>query len=69
MPRPLDGKATIGAREYLVPAGIGAVVRDSGDDSSIQAEYFDLMGRHVANPSKGIYILRRGAYAEKVMVK
>jgi hypothetical protein len=44
-------------------------VRDSGDDSSIQAEYFDLMGRHVANPSKGIYILRRGAYAEKVMVK
>ena len=26
MPRPLDGKATIGAREYLVPAGIGIIV-------------------------------------------
>lgn len=30
----------------------------TGNDSSVSVEYYDLTGIHVANPSKGTYIMR-----------
>ena len=46
------------------PAG----VEDITVDSNAPAVYFDLQGRKVANPEKGIYIKRQGAKATKVVL-
>lgn len=67
--RPTNGKATMGAREYVEGAGIFDVPAASGaSDADAPVEYFDLQGRRVANPSRGIYIRRQGATAEKVII-
>ncbi len=42
--------------------GVNVVVSDKN------AEYFDLQGRRVANPEKGIYIKKTGNKAEKVLL-
>jgi len=67
--RPLDGKATMGALEYVAPAGIEGVVSDGATDLDADApvEYFDLQGRRVQNPSNGIFIRRQGTHVEKVV--
>lgn len=49
---------------YEDVAGIGAVKVD--DNAPV--EYFDLTGRKVAAPAKGIYIRRQGAVATKVII-
>lgn len=70
--RPLDGKATIGAREYVAPAGITGVSADSNAGCcDAPVEYFDLQGRRVATttPVPGIYVRRQGAVTEKVLIK
>lgn len=67
--RPLNGKATIGAREYVVPAGVGEVTADSSSLTDAPVEYFDLTGRRVNHPSGGIFIRRIGTQVDKVMVK
>lgn len=42
----------------------------SNDDDAAEAEYFDVMGRRVANPQPGsICIVRRGSKVSKVLVK
>lgn len=41
----------------------------SVDNAAAPAEYFDLNGRRVANPSTGIYIIRQGSNVSKVLVK
>lgn len=35
-------------------------------EADAATEYFDLSGRRVANPAKGIYIMRRGRHSQKV---
>lgn len=68
--RPLDGKATMGAREYVVPAGIVENVADKFScDASAPVEYFDLTGHRVVHPSAGIYIRRQGTRTEKVLIR
>ena len=41
----------------------------SVDNAAAPAEFFDLNGRRVANPSTGIYIIRQGSKVSKVLVK
>ncbi len=48
-------------------AGIGNVDADAPADAP--AEYFTIDGRKVANPTAGLYIVRRGNTATKVLVK
>ncbi|MBD5316783.1 MAG: hypothetical protein HDS11_03835 [Bacteroides sp.] len=38
-------------------------------DDSAEAEYYDLQGRRITNPSAGIYVKVAGGVAEKVIVK
>ena len=47
-------------------SGIETVTADSSDAT---AEYFNLQGVKVSNPSNGIYILRQGKNVTKVYVK
>lgn len=70
--RPRDGKATVGAREYVAPAAIDNVWADEAgsiDDSDAPVEYFDLQGRRVANPAAGLYLRRQGSHVGKIIVK
>lgn len=46
--------------------GIGNIAADNADTT---AEYFNLNGTRVLNPSNGIYICRKGAKTFKVLVK
>ena len=39
------------------------------DNAAAPAEYFDLQGRRVANPSAGLYTIRQGGKVSKVLVK
>ena len=48
----------------ILPTGIDAVITDSED-----VQLFDLLGRKVDNPTKGIYIIRNGNSTKKIMVK
>lgn len=50
--------------EYRAPAGIQAV---EAADADAPAGYYDLQGRRVANPGHGLYVLRQGAKATKVI--
>ena len=36
-------------------------------DENAPAEYFDLQGRKIANPEKGLYIVRQGNKVSKVI--
>lgn len=46
------------------PTGIESPIADPAT-----ARYFDLQGRPVANPTSGLYILRQGTHATKVILK
>ena len=46
--------------------GNGAVAEIATSDA---AEWFDLQGRKVNNPEKGIYIRKQGADTQKVMLR
>ena len=46
--------------------GIGNIAADNADAT---AEYFNLSGTRVLNPSNGIYICRKGAKTFKVIIK
>lgn len=48
-------------------AGCSSIKTDDTDDSP--AQYFDLTGRRIVNPGPGIYILRRGTHAKKVVLR
>lgn len=50
-------------REYE-QSGIVEVAADG-----VEAEYFDLQGRRVANPANGLYIVRRGSAVEKILIR
>ena len=66
--RPSDGKATMGACEYVAGSGIDRVLGDSPNDDA-PVEYFDLQGRRVANPSAGLYIRRQGTRTGKIIIR
>lgn len=53
---------------YMFGKQTPAGVEDITVDSNAPAVYFDLQGRKVANPEKGIYIKRQGAKATKVVL-
>lgn len=51
--------------EYRENSGIATVEAENAD---APAAYYDLSGRRVANPGHGLYILRQGAKAAKVIL-
>lgn len=52
-----------------ITTGVEEVIIGSGNESA-EAEYFDVMGRRIANPQPGsICIVRRGSNVSKVLVK
>lgn len=64
----LRGKATPTYSE----SGVQSVVAERADyaeDLTLPAEYFDLQGRKVANPSNGIYIVKRGNKVSKQVIR
>lgn len=75
----VSAKASEASRTGVVTIeGIGATYSltvNQGEDNAVSsivldknAEYFDLQGRRVANPEKGIYIKKAGNKAEKVIL-
>lgn len=48
--------------------GLGVKNVEASDANALK-EYFNLQGQRVANPEKGIYILRQGGEAKKILVK
>ncbi|MDE6157970.1 MAG: hypothetical protein K2F78_07485, partial [Muribaculaceae bacterium] len=53
----------------LPPALTGVETVESASASAATAEYFDLSGRRVKNPTAGIYIVRRGSSVTKEVVR
>ncbi len=47
----------------------GAGVDGLKFDANAPAEYFDLQGRKVTNPSAGLYIIRQGNHTTKALIK
>lgn len=47
--------------------GVDSVI--AADDENVPAEYFNLQGQRVDNPTAGIYLVRRGSEVAKVLVK
>lgn len=66
----VDGDKVSDPSEYvyvtLLQTGIDAVV--GGNDLST-VQMFDLQGRSIENPTKGVYIMRSGRVTKKVLVK
>lgn len=66
-------KCNYGGKDYeltlTVNKGSGAGVDGILFDENQPAEYFDLQGRRVANPSKGLYIVRQGNKVMKKIIK
>ncbi len=56
----------INACQYSMTKDNGAAVDSIGDENA-PAEYYDLTGRRVDNPTKGIYIKKVGNKAEKIL--
>lgn len=58
--------------ELKVMQGIGSSVelidRDSSEDMDGNVDYYDLAGRHVYKPSKGVYIRKSGNRTEKIIL-
>ncbi len=52
--------------EYTIPQHSGI---DSAAADEMPGQYYDLTGMPVANPSAGIYLLRRGSEVRKVVLK
>ena len=73
LPEGLEGRSTVATIEgpgvsldLTIAQGEGAAVSVVVSDKD--AQYFDLQGRRVANPEKGIYIRKAGNKAEKVIL-
>ncbi len=67
--RPDSGAATIGALEYdAQQGGVENIAADSfgAGNSLAPVEYYDLQGRRVLAPAKGIYIRRQGTSVTKI---
>ena len=72
LPEGVKGRSTVATLEG--PAASIELTITQGEDSAVSiiaadknAEYFDLQGRRVSNPEKGIYIKKTGNKAEKVL--
>lgn len=52
---------------YALDASVG--VETLLDDTDTPLEYFDMQGMRVDNPSKGIFIVRRGSKVGKVLIR
>lgn len=52
--------------EALISTGVKGI---NSDNANAPKEYFNLQGQSVSNPEKGIYILRQGGEAKKVLIK
>lgn len=52
----------------IAPTGVNSVMEDVECGGS-KAEFYDLQGRKVTNPEKGVYIRKTGAKVEKVLVE
>lgn len=52
---------------YALDASVG--VETLLDDTDAALEYFDMQGMRVDNPSKGIFIVRRGSKVGKVLIR
>ncbi len=63
------GGKDIGAFEYGAVAPVGGVAGVVVDNQDAPAVYYNLQGVQVQNPSKGLYIERRGNAARKVYIK
>lgn len=61
-----NGKQS-GIKSFAVTGGTTAISEIEAAEG--EAEYFDLMGRRVANPANGLYIRRQAGKVEKVYVK
>ena len=48
---------------------IAAIEEISADSSSLPAEYFDITGRKITNPTKGLYIRKTGNKVEKIVIR
>ena len=56
--------------QYITELTGGAGVEFIGmDNADAPAEYYNLQGMKVNNPEKGIYIVRQGRKASKVVLK
>lgn len=68
---PAEGANYNAALELQLPPSITGVesVEVDNDAQNAPAEYFDLGGRRVLNPSTGIYIVRRGSSVTKEAVR
>jgi len=68
---PAEGANYNAALELKLPPSITSVesVEVNNDAQNAPAEYFDLGGRRVMNPSTGIYIVRRGSSVTKEAVR
>ncbi len=68
------GKVTVPANCFITFAttnisGIGEIGSEEADnDLNVAPEYYDLNGLRVMNPSKGLYIVRRGSKVSKVIL-
>lgn len=51
----------------ILPQDVAALRVVTAEDDDAPTEYYNLQGMRVANPSHGIYILRRGATSRKVL--
>ena len=49
--------------------GIDSPVVDLDDDENAPVEYYNLQGIRVENPSAGLYIMRQGKKASKVLIR
>ena len=60
------------AAKFTLPAEMRSAVDNiivDNDDTDAPAEYYDLTGRRVLNPTTGLYIVRRGNTAQKLYLK
>ena len=53
----------VGVKYVSASTGLAAIAADA----DAPAEYYDLQGRRVANPSAGLYIVRQGSKVSKVV--
>ncbi len=54
---------------YLVFSTTDASVSNVGVDLSAPAEYYDLQGRKVLNPAKGLYIVKQNGKVQKSLIR
>lgn len=55
--------------KYASLGAVDTIVADGDSDADAPARYYNLQGMPVSNPGPGIYILRRGRTATKVLIR